>query len=185
MTYLAYYLLNHKRVYHNSSYNWISWSRKVTQHWEKDRGKKNWVRSNPFVDCCYVISKMALSKSRKSQLQRALVTFWQGTGQNGTFFEFLGKSFSNLEKLFLDRTIPLTNTTGLQKHRGKGPCFSQEWIFHKPPIINAKLVVDYFVHSSFGLISHRRTRITNKCSVIDHHRNRWTNNNNNTLFNRR
>ena len=38
-----------------------------------------------------------------------LVTFLQGTGQNGNYFRIPGEKFSNLEKRYPDRTFPLSN----------------------------------------------------------------------------
>ena len=52
---------------------------------------------------------MALSKSRKRQLQSVLVTFLQGTGQNGNYFRIPEEKFSNLQQLYPDRTFPLSN----------------------------------------------------------------------------
>ena len=95
--------------FHGSSYIWISWSRKVTQHWESDWGTKSMVRSNTFADYCYIITRHIqdgpLQVTKEATSKSSCHTF---TGQKLRIFEFLGKRFSNLEEHFLDRTLPLT-----------------------------------------------------------------------------
>ena len=143
---MAYFLLNHKIVYHSSSYIWISRSRKVTQHWEGDRGSKNLVRSNTFVDYCYVITRHiqdgALQVTKEATWKcscHILTGNW--TIKTAIIFEFLGKSFRNLEKRFLDRTFPLIIWKKLRSVQFKRK--QQKWETFKRSKVRIMYTVQY------------------------------------------
>ena len=69
-----------------------------------------------FVDYCYVITRHiqdgAFQVTKEATSKRSCHIFtgnWKVDKMAIIIFEFLGKSFSNLEKLFLDHNFPLTS----------------------------------------------------------------------------
>ena len=95
MAYMAYCLLNYNTVYYSLSYIKIFWSRKITQHWGSDRVTKNLVRSNTFVDYCYVITRhiqdgaLQVTKEAMSKCSH----YNRELEKNGTYFRIPEEKF--------------------------------------------------------------------------------------------